>query len=307
VAVDDSRVYWSTDVESPTLDDAAVVRSCAKADCAATVITYATKQWGTRPIAVRSGRIYWPISASDGRTQSIVACPVGGCLGPPAVIAAGITVGELLVDDRAVYWASFPDSAVLSCPIDGCQGAPTVVALVDDPVPQITADQNNLYWSEGLTTGSGVIKTVPKDGSTPVRTIATDLHMPGAVAVDADRVYWAERYSPGTIGSCPIAGCGGEPTTLATGQPYPQALAIDRAHAYWLTTAGPYSGAGRILECPLSGCGSSPTVLAADQPTPTDLAIDASFVFWTNEGEQKQTPRAVYSDGSVNLVPIAEP
>jgi hypothetical protein len=179
--------------------------------------------------------------------------------------------------------------------------------LVDDPMAQMVADQNNLYWSEGLTAGSGVIKTIPKDGSTAVRAIATGLHIPSAVAVDADRVYWAERYSPGTIGSCPIAGCSGEPTTLATGQSYPHALAVDRAHAYWFTTAEAYQGSGRILECSLGGCGSSPAVLAADQPTPTDLAIDASFVYWTNQGEQVQTQRAVYFDGSVNLVPVAWP
>jgi len=87
----------------------------------------------------------------------------------------------------------------------------------------------NLYWSEAVSADSGVIKTVPKDGSAPARTLATNLHLPGDVAVGADRVYWAEQYSPGSIRSCPLAGCAGEPTSLASGLSYPRRLAVDGA------------------------------------------------------------------------------
>ena len=114
----------------------------------------------------------------------------------------------------------------------------------------------------------------------------------------------------GNIRSCPIAGCTGEPTTLAVGQLRPRGLAIDEAHAYWLTgvPAEPSGGPGQILQCSLGGSGASPTVLGADQPTPTALAIDTSFVYWTNQGEARQDPyRQVYLDGSVNRAPIAAP
>jgi hypothetical protein len=303
VAVDDSRVYWTTDLASAALGETGVVRSCAKADCAATVVTYATWQ-GAGRIAVNHDRVFW--NAPGG----VVACPLEGCAGTPAAITV-IQPAELLADDRAVYLVSAVDATLLSCPVDGCPGDPTVLALVDDPEAKIAADEKYLYWSEAGSADSGTIKAIPKDASAPVRTIVSGLHLPRAVAVDADRVYWAEYYSPGIIRSCPIAGCVAEPTTLAIGQSYPGGLTVDQAHAYWFTTAAPYGGQGpgQIEQCPLDGCGSNPTVLAADQPSPTGLAIDPSFVFWTNTGQAVHAapPVGLYYDGSVNRVPTVAP
>ena len=308
VAVDDTRVYWSTDLTNQTRQDLSVVRSCTKADCGGSVVTYGNQQWDARRLVARRGRIYWRVTSGDQSSQSIVACPVDGCPGAPALIASGVSAWDFVVDDEAVYFSSPSDAAILRCPIGGCQGAPTVVALLDAPVFGLAADQKNLYWSEAAAADSGAIKTIRKDGSTPAAIVAAGLHLPGAVAVYADRVYWAESVSQGTIRSCPIAGCAGEPTALVTEQRYPQGLAVDQAHVYWFTIAEPSGGKGQILECPLGGCGSSPTVLATDQPTPTGLAVDSSSVFWTNKGEAKYDSRpSLYYDGSVNRVPIAWP
>ncbi len=306
VAVDDRRVYWSADVIGPPWE---AVRSCDKSDCAASVITYANLPAGG--VAVNQDRIF----ANAG---GVFACPLDGCVGAPAAVTANQPF-DFVVDDQSVYFVSFPDATLVSCPVDGCPGGPTVLAFIGAGGPgflggysRLAADAMNLYWSECATADSGIIKTIPKHGSAPARTIATGLHLPGALAVGADRVYWAENYSSGTIRSCPIAGCAGEPTTLATEQPYPNGLAVDQAHAYWFTTADPNgNGPGQILECPLSGCGSSPTVLATDQPSPTDLAIDSSFVFWSNAGPAvhatSPVPVSVYNDGSVYRAPIAWP
>jgi hypothetical protein len=311
VAVDDSRVYWTMGEPVPRGSDATAVRSCTKADCAATVITYAAGQSGARSggglftgsIAVNHDRVFW---AAPG---GVVACPIAGCTGAPAVIAAGFSPLTFLADDQTVYLVSGVDATLVSCPVDGCSSPPAVVALIEGTT-SIAADQQNLYWSEAATPDSGVIKTIPKDRSGPVRIIASGLHQPGAVAVSADRFYFAENYGAGKIRSCPISGCVGEPATVAVDQSYPRELAVDRSHAYWFTTADASgsNGPGQILECALDGCGSSPTVLAANQPTPTSLAIDQSFVFWTNLGAVAQDPYGQqYNDGSVYRAPIAGP
>ena len=55
----------------------------------------------------------------------------------------------------------------------------------------------------------------------------------GAIAVDSTNVYWTSPGS-GKVLKCAIAGCGGNPTTLATGQTNAGSIAVDSTSVYWV-------------------------------------------------------------------------
>jgi hypothetical protein len=146
----------------------------------------------------------------------------------------------IAVDSTNVYWTVY--GAVVKCAIGGCGGMPTTLA-----------------------TGQG----------TPGGSV-------GVIAVDSTNVYWTD---PGTFGGsdgavvkCAIAGCGGSPTTLASGQHTPAGIATDGTNVYW-TNGG--SSSGSVVMCPVGGCGGVPTTLASSQSYPGGIAVEGTSVYWT--------------------------
>jgi hypothetical protein len=84
----------------------------------------------------------------------------------------------------------------------------------------------------------GPVYRVPLDGSAPV--VLDDLNTL-VVAVDATRVYSGSSFaatSQGLVVACEKTGCGGQYTTLASGQGGVQAIAVDEGTVYWGGSAG---------------------------------------------------------------------
>jgi hypothetical protein len=323
LALDDTRVYWSTAewvFDRPELaNEIKVVRSCAKADCAGTVVTYATQQETTQ-VTVSATHVFWGAGPDRYQTSNdfnIYACPISGCVGPPRVVAKSFHATGFAIDETSVYWIG-DDATVLKCPVEGCQGAPTLVGLLNYGPPSaalfppLVVDATHVYLITGKESPpvSGTIVAIPKDGSAPARTIAEGRPFPAWLTVDATNIYWTERHMAGSVRSCPLAGCTGEPTLLASDQPYPGSLAVDAERVYWINFRSavypPNAGStsGELLACPLSGCGSNPTVLAANQPEPRTIAIDGTHVYWTTFGEviDNLLPDEIRYDGMVQRI-----
>jgi hypothetical protein len=173
----------------------------------------------------------------------------------------------------------------------------------------------------------------------------------GSFAIDATSVYWTTSWldgsaailASGTVSKCPIAGCSGAPTTLATGQQFPESIWVRGNALYWRdynaasimrcsvdcnddpstflkwTTIG-YAGfvptetqvfftgdpgSGLVEECPASGC-SSPTTFASGQQAPDELAISGTDLYWLDLGTVLSMGKVVeYVDGGVMKCPLS--
>jgi hypothetical protein len=174
---------------------------------------------------VDSTYVYW---GNDGFTAGsgwLGKTPLAG--GPTTKLATGLgRVLGIAVDDTDVYFADAWQLAVMKVPLAG--GPVTTIAT--SPAG-FTADATNLYW-----TGAGNVSSVPKAGGATL-TLATGLHAPGAIAVDAASAYWGD--TDGTIKKVPLAG--GSVTTLAANQSPgygTNQIAVDATSVYWTTSAG---------------------------------------------------------------------
>jgi len=325
--LDETRVYWSTSGAAPraapqedfatcwTCEESFVLRSCVKSDCARTLVTYWRSPTFRVQVGVNRTGIYWTETKLGQGIAAILTCPIAGCIGRPAIVISGVSSWALVVDDSYVYWLS-TNSVLFKCDVNGCNQNPTIVGRAFNAggtAPGVlAASATNLYWID-MTTGTsltGAIMTIPKDGSEPPRVIADGLHRPQSLAVDAENVYFTESYSFGTVKRCPLAGCVGEPTVIASAQRYPTLLGVSGDRAYWFTFSnGPptfsqgESGAfAQLVGCPISGCGPNPTVLMGDDTGPRGVGVDATHVYWTRYGKSVPGPNGFYNDGAVMRV-----
>jgi len=87
--------------------------------------------------------------------------------------------------------------------------------------------------------------------------------------------------------ACAVAGCGGTPTALASGQDYPWRVAVDGSNVYWANYFGPAS----VMEVPIAG--GIPTALATGESNPAGIVVRGGSVFWSDTGSgriQRLTP-----------------
>jgi hypothetical protein len=321
LVLDESRVYWSTTGPAPspdlpsncwTCEESFVLRSCAKNDCAGTLVTYWRSPEYQVQIGVNQRAIYWIETKPGESTAAVLSCPLAGCDGRPTILISEISSWAMVVDDSNVYWLS-TDATIFRCSVDGCRGNPAIVTQADGARVGITgilaATATHLYWAAQTNDRalSGRIMTMPKDGSAPARVVADGLHRPQSIAVDAQRVYFTEGYSFGSVKSCPLAGCTDSPAEIASQQRYPALLAVHGDRAYWFTTSlGPpsfwqrESGAyADLVSCHIRGCEGAPTVLATRESGPHALGVDPTHLYWTRYGETKTGPSGFYNDGAV--------
>jgi hypothetical protein len=313
LVLDDTRIYWSTMAGHPEVERD-VVRSCAKSDCAGTVVTYATFQDVADRLAVNRTHLFWT-GRSTYRGGSIVACPIAGCEGSPRVVVEGVSSSSFAVDDTHLYSLS-PDATLVKCPVDGCVGAATVVGLlpyrpVEVPTP-LVLDETHIYWIgiKDPPNLSGSIMVAPKDGSRAPRALVENVNRPESLAIDARNVYFTERDAAGAIKSCPLTGCEGEPTVLASGQPYLEGLAVDGQQAYWLTAFRDWRSPlstydhgtipGEVVQCGMLGCVTNVAVLVGNQVRPAAIAVDATHVYWASNGQGDW--QSMYSEGLVQRI-----
>jgi hypothetical protein len=318
LVVDETRIYWTTTYALGSIGDLSV-KSCAKTDCAGTLVTYWITYWSAPPsgysvvdrLVVNKSHVFWTsVSESTSfETYTILSCPIAGCNGPPSVIAEPVFPTVLVVDDAYLYWLS-TDATIQKCPVSGCGKKPDRVAKLDATANvALVADESHLYW--GTRAGSfSTISTVPKDGSEPPRVLAHPGDQPDGLAVDATHVYWTESsrnyvyeacpqpralssglnpHGDASVKACPLTGCVNEPTVLASQIDISTMLHVNGDRSYWFTHSGErpesfYPPPSELLERRLNDDGSSPSVLTTVAGGPCDLAVDATHVYWTDWG-----------------------
>ena len=117
-----------------------------------------------------------------------------------------------------------------TCP-DPC----TMAMGLDHPF-KMTADENNVYWTEfgdEANATNGSVKSCPVAGcaSTGPKIYAQLQANPRGIAVDSTSVYWGAQ---GGIWTCPIAGCvAGKPSQVA-GANVPFEVFVDATYVYWV-------------------------------------------------------------------------
>lgn len=235
--------------------------------------------------------------ACSGRTVRLDHEPAAGGSGAssddpdgPTLVyqlsGAPLNPGELLVDDRRVYWQS-TDQAFRSCLKDDCQRSVVTYTTSSD------------LDSAGVQRFSNI-------------------------AVSAGQAFWLAQPPRGTIYSCPSSGCATEPTRLLRDPSLPRSygLVADEGAVYWLSTrevyrcaaagcaAGPQltslgegalplffgseafwildvDRASRIRRAPKDGSSAASTLVEVSTPDQggriQEIAVSSQFVYWLDD------------------------
>jgi len=256
-------------------------------------------------LRVDAHNVYWaetgivPIDAGvlTAHSGQISKSPVGQQ--SPVVLASEQNFPEAIaIDATNVYWTNTgdpgaADGQVMKCAIAGCGNNPTVLASGQASPAGITVDETNVYWVNG---GSGADGTVMKCaiagcGGSPMP-LATGLASPNEIVLRGTTLYWTNSGTSnatqslvldGTVTSCPVTGCSGGPSILASGQGNPAGLATDGVDLYWANVGSGspqvFGQSGQVMKCSINGCNGKPTPLLNVQG-PTEIAISSTFVTW---------------------------
>jgi hypothetical protein len=136
----------------------------------------------------------------------------------------------------------------------------------------------------------GPVFKVPLDGSA---TSVLDGVSATTVAIDGTRVYTVSpsggNAPQGLVVACAKTGCGGNYTTLASGQDGVWGIAVDDTNVYWASQ----SPGNSVMKLPLAG--GTPTALATGISA-TNIVVAAGTVFFAGVGSS--------ADGSATLMSV---
>jgi hypothetical protein len=199
---------------------------------------------------------------------------------PPGAFASGLKrPWNVAIDTTSVYWvalgsdaANLADGAVMKARLDGSEVV-TLVSAVDGP-QALAVHGSQIYWATSGTNKPAYLMTATLDGAAVTPIVALPGAHLGAIAVDANSIYWTD-WAAGTVSKVKLDGTG--LTVLASNQNFPQAIAVDATSVYWVDE-GVNATPGSIMKCSLSGANVS--TLVANQASPSGLAIDATRVYW---------------------------
>lgn len=224
-------------------------------------------------LVLDAASIYWTSQgatlASEGDVRRISR--TGG--GTAALIASNLFAPRgVAVDGDNVYWVNLEDDRVMMAPKAG--GEPVVIATGQSG-RDIAVDATYVYW----TNTTGEVMKAPLDQSAAPAVIYAGPEGPDGIALDGERVYWANRLT-GEVSTAPFDNPSGASVELFSGPAGPTDLVVDATHVYWSNHE-----TGEVMKAPLTGDGSSATLIAQGQLDPFGLAVDATHLYWANYGD----------------------
>jgi len=308
LAVDQERLYWVTGAcgtcivsepgKPPKSADIARVRGCLKSDCDVDAIidydtwprpgTEAKSSWAhpLMGLTVAGESLYWVrVTEADDEIE-IVSCPVTGCQGTPRLVwhwkGSSNVIPALVSDGEKIYWPSSYSPAILSCSVSGCVD-PDFLPVAEAP-HALALHGSYVYWI-----ANGMVQRKPKDGSAPTTDIVTGLNKPAALSTNSSYVSFTTNYSIGQVSFCPLEGCAGAPTALATNQAFPLSVASDEDHVYWVNAS--INGSARKASVMRSDFNRTIDELATidvrDMQDPVyehSVVVDEGYVYWISPG-----------------------
>jgi len=267
---------------------------------------------GLFDVAVSQSFVYWT-TGSDVYYQSLTGNGAATKINAsPEANPTGLALGP-----QYLYWVDFGSGAVRAnvtaqgMPIlggndvylvGGDGGAPSSKPGSFDAV----IDSKRIYW---VNSRDGTVNAMNLDGTGVVTQLATGQTAPGAIAIDANNVYWVNYGSmTGSTGSVNRIAINivdaGAPVTIAMDQDKPFDIAVDGNFVYWTAQDNP----GAVLRAPVDGSvpGTVPTKLAGGGD-PSGIALGQGAmdldVYWTNKVDG--TVVAMVRDGSKPAVTLA--
>lgn len=238
--VDDTSVYFSVD------DDSGSSRYVARMSKAGgTPTTIAAGQYGTIPLKVKDGFVYWLSGPGLGTQPLEVPARVSINGGAVQMLSSSTTAGsaKLVVDGAYVYWTAYGDLSATSgnvyrVPLDGSGPPTTLLSGIDSPYG-IAVDSTSVFVGIGVTANTtdghfdGAVLRVDKSANSPASPVvlADQQAQPFSLAVDDSYVYWGDRLS-GYIMRAPKAG--GAATPVVSGYGGFEAIAVDDQYVYWI-------------------------------------------------------------------------
>lgn len=233
LAVDKTDIFWTT----VQMGDA---WKCSFTDCSNPFQLYCGQD--TAGITTDGTRVYWADQASGGDSGVVVGCDVSGS--NRATIASGLAAPiGVGVGPAGLYWTNSGDGTLWSSPLDG--GAAVQMGSNLGSPGFLKLDAQRVYWASGNGVGAcplagcgiGDANIVTFGGTGPA---AFD------VAVDANNVYWTEFVPNGRILSCPLTGCGMNPTVLFQNGSKPANITVDAVAIYWTAQDPNNDSAGTV-------------------------------------------------------------
>lgn len=233
------------------------------------------------------------LMACSARTIRLDHEPAAGSAGAPSepdvatrvyqASGAPLVVGELLVDDRRVYWQS-SDQAFRSCLKDDCQHSVvtyTAAAALDSGGLQLfsnlAASAGQAFW---VAQPDWTIYSCPSAGcgTKPIR-LLRDPSIGSGLVADRGEVYWTSTRD---VYRCPAAGCGTAPQATALGE---GTLPIFHgSDAFWIQRAGK---TWRIRHAPKADPSNATTLFELDVPDDyvaiQEIAASDEFLYWVDE------------------------
>jgi hypothetical protein len=226
---------------------------------------------------------------------------LGACADPAPARAPQILASEaasgLAVGGGYAYYTS--GNAVKRVPLEG--GDALTIADGQLVTSALAISEKYVFWANGQVQGQARVLRAPLGGGT-IEVLASGLHFPGAIVVDATDVYFIESCCSNQ-GLWRVAKDGAPmPVRIADipARTFAFGLAVDRTSVYWTQDAFGM-GDGQIMR---QGKQSGATeVFVASQPGVGAVAVDAWNVYWyvaqSNGGPSRAIRRRALAGGDV--------
>jgi hypothetical protein len=160
---------------------------CSSGTCGSNAL-YVARRAGNLGFTVGADRIYFN-DPTDGGT-ALSSCP----LAPNCTTNTGITnvtvEGPMVVVGNVIYFIGPGFSSgmgVLACPTTGACSVPTALRRTADVIPNLAADANGIFWTEG----DKLLMCPARECPGGPQTLTTGLAAPRLMHLDPSFVYFA--------------------------------------------------------------------------------------------------------------------